>query len=185
MENVSLFIKQMEQSASSVKSLESDFKQIKHLEMFNQDIISLGKFYYRASDKISLNYAMPLSYLIVINGNKIKIESNGNKNVMNLKDNKQLKEMHSVLIACMTGNFSGISNDYRMDFFEDEQSFLITIEPTSESVKKYIIQYDIYLNKKDQSVNKLHISEPEGDYTEYHFSNKKINTLNDDSLFKL
>ena len=184
-ENATALINQMAQSILSVKSIESDFSQIKHINAFNRDITSSGKFYYMASDKISMNYVNPLSYLIVINGDKIKIESDGRKNIMNLQDNKQLNEMHSMLTACMTGNFSGISSDYRMEFYENVQFYLVTVMPVNESIKKYIIQFDIYLNKRDMSVDKLRITETESDYTEYHFSNKKFNTLNNDGLFKL
>jgi len=184
-ENTPSFVKQMEQNALSVKSIESDFKQTKHIEAFNKDIVSSGKFYYKASNKIRLNYTLPSPYLIVINADKIKIESAGKKNVMNLKDDKQMKEMHNILTACMTGNFSGISNNYRMEFYEDGQFYLVSVKPVNDNIKKYVKQYDIYLNKKDMSVNKLRISETGSDYTEYDFSNKKINTINNDVLFKI
>jgi outer membrane lipoprotein-sorting protein len=184
-ENVARFVQQMEQNASSVKSIESDFQQIKHLDTFDHDITSSGKFYYKASDKISLNYETPLPYLVVINDNKIKIESDGNKNIMNLKDNKQMREMHSMMMVCMTGNLANISNDYLSEFYEDGQSYLVTVKPVNENIKKYILQFDIYLNKKDLSVDKLRISEIENDYTEYYFNNKKFNTLNNDILFNL
>ena len=182
-ENAESFVKKMGQNSSSVKSIESDFKQIKHIEAFNQDFVSSGKFYYRVNDKICLNYVVPKPYRIVINSNKIKVESDGKKNVMNLKDNKQMQEMQNMLSVCMTGNLSNISKDYRMEFYEDEQSYLITVKPVNEGTNKYML--DVYLNKKDMSVDKLRISESESDYTEYIFSNKKINTLNNDTFFKI
>jgi len=184
-ENTDSFIKQLEQNAFSVKSIESDFKQIKHVGAFNKDIISSGKFYYKASDKIRLNYVKPSPYLIVINADKIKIESEGKKNVMNLKDNKQMKEMQRMLTACMTGNFSGLTNDYLIEVNDDGQFYLVNVKPVNDNIKKYVTKYDIYLNRKDMSVNKLRISETDTDYTEYAFSNKKINTLNNDALFKI
>jgi outer membrane lipoprotein-sorting protein len=185
MEKTASFLKQMEQNTSSIQSIESDFKQVKHIDAFKQDITSSGKFYYKTSGKISLKYVKPMSYLIVINGDKLKIESDGKKNVMNLKDNKQLKEMQNILTACMTGNFSGMSNNYNMEFYEDEQFYLVSVKPVNGNIKKYIEKIDIYLTRKDMSVDKLHISETESDYTEYYFNNKKFNTLNSDALFKL
>jgi len=184
-ENETSFVKKMELSASAFKSMESDFKQIKRIGAFNQDINSSGKFYYKANDKIALNYTAPLSYLVVINGDKMKMESDGKKNIMSLKDNKQMFEMNNILMACMTGNFSKISNTCQLKYYEDNQQYLVSIEPKNENVKKYIIRFDIYLNKKDLSVDTLRVSETENDYTEYHFSNKKYNTLINDSLFKL
>ena len=185
MENVSLFVKQMERSLAQVKSVESDFKQIKHIEDFNQDIASSGKFFYVPNDKICLKYAKPLPYLVVINGAKIKLLSGGKKNIMNLKDNKQMQEMQYLLTTCFTGNLLNISNSYHTEFYEDESFYLATIKPVNENVKKEIIQFDIYLNRKDMRVDKLRIYETAGDYTEYSFSNMKFNTLISNALFKI
>ncbi len=82
-ENTAPLIKRMEQSTASVKSIESDFKQTKHIEAFNQTIVSSGEFYYKVPDKIRLNYIKPQNYFIAINNNKMKIESGSKKNVMN------------------------------------------------------------------------------------------------------
>jgi len=185
MENSALFLKQMEQRVSTVKSIESDFKQIKHIEDFNQDITSSGRFFYVPSDKICLKYAKPQPYSVVINGAKIKVESGGKKNIMNLKDNKPMQEMQYILKICLAGNFSIISGDYRTEFYEDGQFYLVTIKPVNESAKKNITQFDIYLNKKDMLVDKLRVSETKGDYTEYFFSSIKFNTLNNNTLFKI
>jgi len=183
MENIDSFVKKMEQNASSVKSIESDFKQIKYIGAFKRSIVSLGKFYYKANDKISLHYVVPQPYRVVINGDKIKIESNGKKNVMNLKDNKQMQEMNNMLTVCMTGDLSNLSKDYRMEIYEDGQYYLINVKHVNESANKYML--DVYLNKKDMSVEKMRISENENDYTEYHFSNIKLNKLKNDILFNI
>ena len=182
MENADSFIKKMEQSASTVKSIECNFKQIKYISSFKQNIVSLGRFYYK-EEKISLHYVKPRPYLVVINGGKIKIESLGKKNIMNLKDNKEMQEMNNMLKVCMTGNLSDVSKDYRMEFFEDDQYYMINVKHVNESANKY--KLDLYLNKKDISVDKMRMSEAEGDYTEYQFINKKLNTIKNDDLFKL
>lgn len=172
------------QVAKDVKSIECDFIQTKHLEIFNEDIISKGQFYYRAEDKISLNYTSPMPYLMVINGERIKIVSDGKKNIMNLKSNKVMKEMRLMLAGCMSGNLSEIKG-YEMDFFEDKQFYLIKVKPTNKDIMAYITQFDIYMEKSDMSVSKLRISEAGSNYTDYRFSNKKFNTLNDDSKFSI
>ena len=161
-----------------------DFTQIKHLDLFNEDITSKGKFYYRHNDKISLDYNSPTKYLIVINADKLKIVSDGKKNVVNLKSNKVMSEMRSMLAACMSGNISQISG-YNMEYFEDANSYLIKIKPTNKSVQAYISGFDIYMDKKDMSVSKLRISENATDYTDYLFQNKKFNTLTDDKKFSV
>lgn len=176
--------KKITEVAESVKSIECDFVQTKHLEIFNEDIISKGQFYYKAEDKICLNYTQPSSYLMVINGEKIKIVSDGKKNVMNLKSNKTMKELRSMLAGCMSGNLTEIKG-YNMEFFEDKKFYLIQVKPINKDIMAYITQFDIYLDKSDFSVSKLRISEAGSNYTDYLFSNKKFNTLKDDSKFSI
>ena len=158
LKDVDAFNKRVIQEAVSVKSIESDFTQIKHLDLFNENITSKGKFYYKHSDKISLDYSSPTKYLIVINGDKLKIVSDGKKNIVGLKSNKIMAEMRGMLTACMSGNISQISG-YKMEYFEDTNSYLIKIKPTNKSVQAYISGFDIYMDKKDMSVSKLRISE--------------------------
>lgn len=183
--NAIFFWEKLEQATASVKSIQSDFKQVKHLSIFDDDIISTGKFDYLQANKISLNYIHPLPYLIVINGDKMKIVSDGKTNIMQSKDNKMMQEMGGMLTAAMTGDFSSLSGDYIMDYFDDSLNYLIVIKPNNETIKAYIVQIEIYLNKTDYSVDKLRITEPSDDYTDYIFTNKKFNALTDESIFKI
>lgn len=184
-EDTASFMKRLEKATASIKSIESDFKQVKRLEIYNEDVASSGRFYYKAESKICLKYTNPYPYQIIINGSKMAMESNGKKNTTDLKDNKLMSEMQGILTTCMTGSFSNISKDYKLDFYEDTSYYRILITPTSKTLKAHINKFEIYLNKKDLSVDRLRIAETEKDYTEYTYSNKKFNTLTNDSLFSV
>ena len=67
------------QEAKNIESIESNFTQIKYLDVFDEKITSKGKFYYKKSNKICMDYAQPMNYLIVINNNQLKIVSDGKK----------------------------------------------------------------------------------------------------------
>lgn len=178
------FNKQITDFAVSVKSIESDFTQVKHLDIFNENITSKGHFYYIAEDKINLTYTHPTDYKIIINDNKIRIDSDGKTSVVALKSNKVMTEMRAMLTACMSGNISKINN-YNMSFLEDAKTYLIKIKPTDKNLQSYVSGFEITMNKNDMSVSKLRIYEKGKDYTDYIFSNRKFNTLKDDSLFKI
>lgn len=182
--NLEAFNNRVTEMATQIKSIESDFKQVKHLDIFNEDVTSKGRFYYIAEDKINLSYTQPTDYKIIINGNRIRIDSDGKTSIVSLKSNKVMNEMRSMLAACMSGNISKITN-YKMTFFEDQSSYLVKIKPTDKSLEAYISGFDIYLAKTDMSVSKLRIYETGNDYTDYIFSNRKFNTLKDDALFKI
>ena len=64
------------QEAKNIESIESNFTQIKYLDVFDE-ITSK-----RRSSKrqwIYMDYAQPMNYLIVINNNQLKIISDGRK----------------------------------------------------------------------------------------------------------
>lgn len=179
------FEAKLAQATKAVSSIESSFTQIKHLDVFDNDITLKGKFYYKHNNKICLDYTGSLDYAIVINGDKLKIADNGKKAIVNLASNKTMKEMQGMLTACMSGDISQLSSEYELEYFEDSKYFLVIVKPKSKVVQDYIKDFHIYFDKKDMSVDRLRISENATDYTDYIFSNKKFNSLQNDEIFSV
>ncbi len=48
------FEKRLAEEAQTVQSIESDFTQVKYLDIFDEKVTSKGKFYYRKSNKICM-----------------------------------------------------------------------------------------------------------------------------------
>ena len=82
MKDKDTFMKRLEESSRSVKSIESRFEQVKHLDIFNDDVVSKGSFHYLAPDKIAMLYTSPVKYSMVINGDLLKTESNGKSSIV-------------------------------------------------------------------------------------------------------
>lgn len=177
------FQERLKKEAASLSSIESDFTQEKYLDVFNDKIISKGRFYYRQENKIRMDYTTPVDYQIVINGQKLKIVSEGKSNVVNLGSNRMMDEMKGMLAACMVGDLSSITSTYKLDYYESPSLYVVKIRPVSKSVQAYISEIVISINKEDMSVQTLRLSENEKDYTEYRFTNRKYNTLTNDEKF--
>ena len=183
MTNLQEFESLLAKEAQTVQSIESEFTQVKYLDVFDEKVTSKGKFFYRKSNKICMEYSRPLNYLIVINGSKLKVISDGKKSIMNLSSNKMMNQMQDMLTACMVGDLSKMAPNYRLEYFEDARYYLVKIKPVSKAVQAYIVGIDIYLDKKDMSVYKLRLNETATNYTEYEFYNKRFNSLKDDAKF--
>ncbi|WP_370862186.1 LolA family protein [Parabacteroides faecis] len=177
------FQERLKKEAASLSSIESDFTQEKYLDVFNDKIISKGRFYYRQENKIRMDYTTPVDYQIIINGQKLKIVSEGKSNVVNLGSNRMMDEMKGMLAACMVGDLSSITSTYKLDYYESPSLYVVKIRPVSKSVQAYISEIIISINKEDMSVQTLRLSENEKDYTEYRFTNRKYNTLTNDEKF--
>lgn len=179
------FESRLAKEAQTVQSIESDFTQVKYLDVFDEKVTSKGKFYYQKSNKICMEYFHPMDYLIVINGSKLKVVSDGKKSIMNLSSNKMMNQMQDMLTACMIGDLSKMSSSYQLTYFEDSRYYLVKIKPTNKAVQAYIAGIEIYLDKKDMSVHKLRLSETATNYTEYEFYNKKFNSLKNEDKFSV
>ncbi|MCS2864318.1 outer membrane lipoprotein carrier protein LolA [Bacteroides thetaiotaomicron] len=177
------FESRLAKEAQTVQSIESNFTQVKYLDVFDEKVTSKGKFSYQKSNKICMEYFRPMDYLIVINGNKLKIVSDGKKSIMNLSSNKMMNQMQDMLTACMIGDLSKMSSSYQLEYFEDVHYYLVKIKPTNKAVQAYINGIEIRLDKKDMSVYKLRLSETATNYTEYEFYHKKFNSLKDETKF--
>lgn len=179
------FENRLAKEAQSIQSIASDFTQVKYLDILDEKVTSKGKFYYQKSDKICMDYARPVNYLIVINGSRLKIVADGKKSVMSLSSNKMMNQMQDMLTACMIGDLSKMSSDYKLEYFENDSHYLVKIKPVNKAIQAYISEIEIYLDKKDMSVHKLRLSETAANYTEYEFYNKRFNDLKDETMFSI
>ena len=181
--SVTAFQERLKKEAASLSSIESDFTQEKFLDVFNEKIVSKGRFYYKQENMIRMDYTSPIDYQIIINWQKLKIVSEGKSNVVNLGSNQMMNEMKGMLAACMIGDLTVMSSAYRLEYYESPSLYVVKIRPVSKSVQAYISEIIISIDKKDMSVQTLRLSENAKDYTEYHFTNRKYNTLTSDEKF--
>jgi outer membrane lipoprotein-sorting protein len=178
------FKEELKTESARLIGIESNFSQTKYIGLLSEKIVSSGKFYYKKPDKICMDYSSPVKYLMVINGNKIKINSDGKSNVYDLSANRMMSQTQALISACMTGNLEKLSSDYELSFKENKTLYWVRVLPQG-SVKSYLKSIDIYLDKNDFSVHQLKITETEDDYTEYTFTAKKKNPSIPDAKFSI
>jgi outer membrane lipoprotein-sorting protein len=183
--SVSAFQERLKKEAAGIHTIESNFTQEKYLDVFEEKVISQGRFFYRREDKIRMEYSRPLSCLIVISGQKLKIVSEGKSTVITLGSSPMMNEIKSIISACMVGDLNSLSSSYQPDYFENASLYVVRIQPVYKNVQAYIREIVVSLDKKDMSVRTLRLWETEKDYTEYIFSHKKYNTIVPDELFTI
>lgn len=176
------FRKKAQEYTKKTNSLESDFKQIKHLSMLTENSISKGKFWFKKDNLLRWEYKEPVQYLIVLNNGKAYIKDNGKAKKFDMNSNRIFKQVNELMLAAVKGDILE-SNDYKITYFEGKDSFLAELSPLQKNMKEYVKNILIYFDKKDFSVSKFRMTELSGDYTEVEFSNKKTNVSLESSIF--
>ncbi|MGH1337857.1 MAG: LolA family protein [Aureispira sp.] len=185
MKDSKAFQEELHQVAAKTKALESDFTQIKHLDVLSEDIESTGRLIYKATNNLRWEYSAPLNYLIVLSQGKISIKDEDKVSSYDLSGNQTFEKVNEMIIGSIQGDLLLEEQDYRYEFKESSQQYLVVLFPKQAKVQEFMKSINIYFSKKDYSVQQLQMMEQSGDFTRITFSNKKINGNISDAVFRI
>ena len=176
------FQKKLHEVTKNTKSLQTDFVQIKHLDVLSEDIESTGKLYYKTNN-LRWEYLAPLEYLIVLKDGKVSIKDEGKVSSYDLSGNKTFQKINEMMMSSIQGDVLVAEEDYTYVFKESSKAYLVEMYPKAQKVKEFMKSIKIYFSKKDYAVEQVKMTEQSGDYTLMKFNNKKINASISDQLF--
>ncbi|MBS1782505.1 MAG: outer membrane lipoprotein carrier protein LolA [Bacteroidetes bacterium] len=181
--NVPEFQTLLSKSNSQINTISSDFAQTKNMALLSEKVKSKGKFFFKKDDKVRIEYTAPYKYLLVMNGGNVLVRDEEKTSKINTKSSKTLQSVNRIMIDCMRGTV--LSNpDFKASVFEDGHSFLLSLNPATDAMRKLFKRIDVLLDKKSFDVKRLSMIEQGGDFTDMDFSNPQHNvTLNED-IFK-
>lgn len=171
--------------AAETTSLQSDFVQIKHLDVLSEDIESNGLLIYKADNKLRWEYTTPLEYLIILKDGKVSIKDEGKVSSYDLSGNKTFQKINEMMIGSIQGDLLVNEADYAYEFKENSTSYLVIMYPKEKKVQEFMKSINIYFSKKDYSVEQVKMLEQSGDYTLMKFKNKKTNANISDKVFNI
>ncbi len=176
------FKKQFAAESAKVTSIACDFSQEKTLTALTEKITSTGKFWFKRSNKLRLEYTKPFVYLIVMNGDKILVKDNQKENRINVKSSKLFQQVNRIMIDCVQGNILD-SKDFTTRAFENGTTFLLEMTPVSKTLREFFQTIVLMVDKKDYSAKSIAMNEPMGDSTLILFEHKKLNEPISDTVF--
>ena len=179
------FNDRLKSASSRIESIVCDFEQVKFISVLANPNKSRGKFYYKKEQNICLEYSNPQGNAIVMNGVKFKMIANGKTTVVGMKANPMMRQLGSMLAACMTGNIALFGKESRAEYYESSTYFTVVINPTSSRVKSHLKRIILQFEKKDMTLSMMRMEESDTDYTQYLFDNKKLNGSIDGNKFKI
>ena len=173
-------------AAASLKtnSIKSDFVQEKLLSMLSEKIISKGKFWFKKTSMVRMEYVSPFQYLMIINKDKVFVKDGKKENKVSTKSNKLFQQINKIMVDCMQG--TALSNpDFKTRIFEGKAAYLVELTPVVKGLKDLFKTITVYVDKKDLSVISLEMLEIGADNTIIRFNNKELNTTISDALFDI
>ncbi len=172
--NSATVIQKLNTASKNTKTIDSDFKQFKHLDILENDIESTGHFSFRATDKVRWEYLQPYSYLIVMNGSNMWINDGSKTKKYDTKSNQMFKEINDLMVGMLQGKILK-SDKFTVELFENKKQILAKLKPKSDEMQEFLSEMQLYFDKKDYTVAKIKMLENSEDYTLIEFYNRKMN----------
>lgn len=176
------FRKRFAQVSQQTNSIKSDFVQEKALSMLSEKIISKGKFWFRKTDKVRMEYSTPVYYLMVINGKEVRTKDAKKDNRMSVRNNKLFEQISRIVADCVQGNVFD-NRDFSTTVLENPQYYRLDMKPVAKNLKDFFSSIELLVNKKDLYVEKIIMHEASGDQTAISFTQKEVNIQIPDELF--
>jgi outer membrane lipoprotein-sorting protein len=168
-------IQKLQESSQATKSIKSTFTQEKYLSVMVDKIISKGKFVYQKENKLRWEYTEPFEYIIVINGSSMKIKDENQISNYDMESNKMFKQINDMMVGMVSGTILS-SKEFHFKYFQNTSEYKVEMKPVQKEMTSFISSIEIFLDKKDLSVNQLIMNESSEDYTKILFENKQMNT---------
>jgi outer membrane lipoprotein-sorting protein len=180
--DLAAFKKQFAAGSAKVSSIESSFTQEKVLTALTEKITSTGKFWFKRSNRVRIEYIKPYTYTMIMNGDKMLLRDDQKENRINVKSNKLFQQVNQIMIDCVQGAVLD-SKDFNVSVLEDERTYLLEMIPTSKSLREFFSTIVLKVDKKDFTAASIEMNEKSGDSTTILFKDKKLNTQFPDAVF--
>lgn len=178
------FKKKFNVESTKVVSIDCNFTQEKILSALTEKITSTGKFQFKRSNKVRIEYLKPFVYLMVMNGEKMLIRDEQKESRVNVKSNRLFQQVNRIMIDCVQGTILD-SKDFTSKVFEDKNTYLLEMTPAAKTLREFFQTIVLVVDKRDYSASSIVMNEPGGDKTTITFTDKKLNTQLSDAVFDL
>lgn len=168
-------IEKLDTYAKSLKSIKSDFTQVKHIFVLEEDIVSKGNFVFLKPSNVKWTYKDPIVYQISIVDGEFTINNEGKISEFDLNTNKIFGEINNMLISMVNGTI--LTNDmFEVVLYESDNFYRAELKPQNKEFKRFVLEIHITLEKEDMMVSKIKMIEASDDFTVIKFNNKEINS---------
>lgn len=170
-------------TASSIKSLECDFVQTKHLQMLNDNMVSKGQMYYKQGGKLRWEYLSPYNYIFVMNGNKVMLKSNKRKDIIDVKSSKLFNEIAGIMMNSLTGQCLSDYHNFAVIMYDNGDEWTAVMFPRKKEIRQMFQKIVLTFSQRRAMVTDVQMIEKSGDTTYIRLKNVKSNTPINEKVF--
>ncbi len=177
------FVSKTSEESKAIKTLQSDFSQVKKMDFLDNDITTYGKMTLKSPNLLSWKYTKPYQYSIIFKENKIFINDQGKKSTVDAKS-KTFEKINKLIVGSASGKMFD-DPEFIVRYFKTGTTNIARFIPKSQQLLKYIKQVELVFPKNQSTVSQVNMLEASGDTTTINFKNTKVNAPVSNADFSL
>lgn len=170
-------------TAASIKTIQSNFSQVKSVSFLNENVKSYGRMYYSNQGKLRWEYNSPYKYTFAINGGKVYIKSGAKSQVIDVRTSQLFKSIAQIMINSITGKSLKENNDFNTQMYVDGNEWIAVLTPKKAQMKKMFRTVQLHFNSRHNMVSQVVMTETSGDATVITLSGVRTNENIPDQIF--
>lgn len=177
------FQSELRKKNETVTSIKCSFTQTMESSFLANPVRKDGEFYFMKPNNMLLSFND--GDYIKMSNEWFEMKTAGNVATTKVSSNPMLKNLNSILSACVVGDFDKMSNGFAVKYEQSVTEWTVTLTPQRGKAASKILNIVIVFDKSNMSLNLLRMEEKTGDYTVYAFSNKLFNVTVDTQIFNV
>jgi len=175
------FIARMKSSNDQINSIASDFVQERSLSIMEDVLVSSGEFFYKKPGLMKWDQQQPSKYYFILNGDKV-IRFDGKKRKVVPANSPQVTHFKEFIIGAVSGSIFE-NKLYNTEINKVGNRAMVVLIPQQKAMSKRIKKIHLEFDYEKMILLNLILFETDGDKTAIRFTNQKINTITDLTIF--
>jgi len=177
-------IARISEVTKSFSSISSDFIQVRESSLMDQPVKSTGSMYYKATDKLRLDYTSPESMSYVINGTKFTSIVGSKTQTMDLSSAKKVSGTFNFIMSCVTGTCIADKTSFTSSAEKKGSDIVVTLVPIKKDIKQMFSSLVITFDSRTCYAKSILMNEKGGNTTTFTLSKTKTGVSLADTLFQ-
>lgn len=181
--DIDAVLQKLRTQATAVESISSEFSQENRLSVFEETIISSGRFLFRKPDKLRWEYLSPITEGFALEGDQGVRWTETTRTSFSLRNDPLMNVVAKQLLAWATFDLEWLSAEYEITLEADSPVLLKLVPKNSDTallLKHLLIEFSL----SAETVQRVELHEQGGDLTRILFENPQVNTPLNDEMFR-
>ena len=180
--DLKMFREAFASNSAKIQTITSEFRQEKKLFALTENMTSTGRFWFKRSNMVRIEYEKPFFYRVIMNGDKVVVKDDLQQSSVSVRSSKLFQQVNQIILDCIQGTILK-NKDFNTTVSENEKFFKLQMVPVQKSMRDFFSIINLIVLKTDYSVESIEMLEPSGDATMMTFSDKVITKSVDDQIF--